>query len=83
MQKSPVILCGVVICTVSCWAAPATVAAAENPAQRDATIHTTIVIRSKASECPPGFTIFQMDSGKKLPLDPKICFVRAAKPAEK
>jgi|HubBroStandDraft_5_1064220.scaffolds.fasta_scaffold1166903_2 hypothetical protein len=57
-------------------------AAAQTAADKDTTIRTTIIMRSKASECPAGFTIFQMNSGKKLPLDPKICFVRAPKPAK-
>ncbi|MGP8233587.1 MAG: hypothetical protein ACLQL2_13145 [Methylovirgula sp.] len=58
-------------------------AAADSAAANDTTIHTTILIRAKASECPVGFTIFQMDSEKKLPPGPKICFVHAAKPAGK
>jgi len=79
MQKSPVILCA-----FFGWAAFGTpLAAAEDAAGIDTTIHTTIVIRSKAGECPPGSTIFLLDSGKKLPPDPKICFVRTAKPAAK
>ncbi|QAY97050.1 hypothetical protein CWB41_15985 [Methylovirgula ligni] len=79
MRKLPVILCA-----LSCWSAFGTpLAAAEDAAGKDTTIHTTILVRSKASECPSGFTIFQMDSGKKLPPGPKICFVRAAKPAAK
>jgi hypothetical protein len=55
---------------------------AQTAADKDTTIRTTIIMRSKASECPAGFTIFQMNSGKKLPLDPKICFVRTPKPAK-
>jgi hypothetical protein len=57
--------------------------AAANAAATDTSIRTTILIRAKASECPPGFTIFQMNSGAKLPSGPKICFVRAPKPANK
>ncbi len=57
-------------------------AVAQSAADKDTTIRTTIIMRSKASECPAGFTIFQMNSGKKLPLDPKICFVRTPKPAK-
>ena len=79
MRKLPVILCALSCCSVF-GTSPA---AAEDTAGKDTTIHTTIVIRSKAGECPPGFTVFQMDSGKKLPPGPKICFVRAAKPAAK
>jgi hypothetical protein len=57
-------------------------AVAQTAADKDTTIRTTIIMRSKTSECPAGFTIFQMNSGKKLPLDPKICFVRTPKPAK-
>ena len=57
-------------------------AVAQTGADKDTTIRTTIIMRSKASECPAGFTIFQMNSGEKLPLDPKICFVRTPKPAK-
>ncbi len=57
-------------------------ALAQTAADKDTTIRTTIIMRSKASECPAGFTIFQMNSGKKLPLAPKICFVRTPKPAK-
>ncbi len=57
-------------------------AIAQTDADKDATIRTTIIMRSKAADCPPGFTIFQMNSGKKLPLVPKICFVRTPKPAK-
>lgn len=79
MRKFPVILC-----VLSCCSAFGTsFADADDAAGKDTTIHTTILIRSKASECPPGFIIFQMESGKKLPAGPKICFVRAAKPAAK
>jgi hypothetical protein len=64
------------------WLGPLPAAAA-NAAATDTSIRTTILIRSKASACPPGFTIFQMNSGNKLPSGPKICFVRAPKPADK
>ena len=57
-------------------------ALAQTTTDKDTTIRTTIIMRSKASECPAGFTIFQMNSGKKLPLAPKICFVRTPKPAK-
>ncbi len=67
----------------SCIAIGATAAAAQHAVETDTTIRTTIVIRPKASDCPPGFTIFHLDSQKRLPPDPKICFVRAAKPAAK
>jgi hypothetical protein len=56
----------------------ATAAAAANDA--DTTIRTTIVIRSKAADCPPHFLVFQLDSDKKMPRAPQICFVRNAKP---
>jgi hypothetical protein len=49
---------------------------------KDTTIRTTIIMRSKASDCPPGFTIFEASSGKKMPLASKICFVRTSKPAK-
>ncbi len=64
-----------------CAALAASPAVAQDAAGKDTTIRSTIIIRSKAGDCPPGFTIFQMESHKKLPLDPKICFVRAPKPA--
>ncbi len=57
-------------------------ALAQTEADKDTTIRTTIIMRSKASDCPAGFTIFQMNSGKKLPLAPKICFVRTPKPVK-
>jgi hypothetical protein len=63
-----------------CAALAGTPAAAQSAAGTDTTIRTTILIRSKASECPPDFTVFQMDSSKKLPRAAKICFVRAPKP---
>jgi len=56
-------------------------AAAQSAGGADTTIRTTIVIRSKASECPPDSTVFLMDSSKKLPRAAKICFVRTPKPA--
>ena len=62
-----------------CAAFAAASATAQSVSDQDTTIRTTIVIRSKASECPPDFTIFLMDSGKKLPRAPKICFVRTSK----
>lgn len=54
-------------------------AAAQSADGKDTTIRTTILIRSKASECPPDSTVFLMDSSKKLPRAAKICFVRAPK----
>lgn len=59
-----------------------TPAAAQSADAKDTTIRTTILIRPKASDCPPGFTVFQMESSKKLPRAAKICFVRAPKPAK-
>jgi hypothetical protein len=57
----------------------ATAVAAANDV--DTTIRTTIVIRSKASDCPPHFVVFQLNSDKKMPRAPQICFVRtSAKP---
>lgn len=64
-----------------CAALAGTPAAAQSADATDTTIRTTIIIRSKASECPPDFTVFQMESGKKLPRAAKICFVRTPKPA--
>jgi hypothetical protein len=57
-------------------------AVAQTAADKDTTIRTTIVMRSKVSECPAGFTVFEMSSGKKLPRAPQICFVRTPKPAK-
>lgn len=58
---------------------PAVAAATDH----DTAIHTTIVIRSKASECPPNFIVFQLDSREKMPIAPRICFVRSAAPKAK
>ena len=70
------VMLGIILCLGSTTVP----ALAQTATDKDTTIRTTIIMRSKASECPAGFTIFQMNSGKKLPLDPKICFVRTPKP---
>ncbi len=77
MQHTSVML-GIILC----MGTAITPARAQAAADQDATIRTTIIMRSKASECPAGSTIFQMNSGKKLPLAPPICFVRTPKPAK-
>jgi hypothetical protein len=59
---------------------PGGVTAATAANDADTTIRTTIVIRSKAADCPPHFLVFQLDSNKKMPRAPQICFVRSAKP---
>ena len=66
-----------------CVAFAAAPGAARSADGTDTVIRTTVIIRANAGECPPDFTIFRMEAGKKLPAASKICFVRPAKPANK
>lgn len=65
----------------------ATVQSAERAAtsanQSSDVIQTTVIFRTKESDCPSGFMVFRGGVREKFPTAPKICYVKPPHPGNK